>query len=336
MRRWEMDGIGRARLELREVPKPTAQPGEVVVKVAAISLNYRDKMMIENGRGLTVGFPFTPASDLAGTVEAIGEGVTRFRPGERVITTFTPGWFDGDPLGDARTPPYRSLGGVFPGVLSEYVAFSEDWFVRSPSSLNDAQASTLPCAGLTAWFALVERGRVRAGDTVLIEGTGGVALFGLQIAKVRGARVIVVSSSVEKLERTKALGADHGINRSTEDWVQAVYRITGDKGADHILELAGGPHLAQAVQAAAIGGNIHQIGALKGFEASFPGIALMLKQLTIHGISVGHRRALEEFVAAVDQTGLKPVIDGHYPFSALPAALDHLGVGAFGKIVIDI
>jgi NADPH:quinone reductase-like Zn-dependent oxidoreductase len=334
MKRWEMDGDGRNRLELRDVPKPTPKPGEVLVKVAAVALNYRDQMMIEGGREL--GYPFTPASDLSGTVEAMGEGALRFRTGESVISTAAPGWIDGAPLGNARTPRYQTLGGAYPGVLAEYVAFPEDWFVRAPASLDHAQASTLPCAGLTAWFALVERGKLHAGQTVLIEGTGGVALFGLQIAKAHGARTIVVSGNREKLERTKELGADHGFERSAEDWVDAVYRLTNDEGAQHVLELVGGPHLGRAARAAAAGGQIYQIGVFEGFEASFPTAAVMLKQVTIHGISLGHRRALEEFAVAIDRTGLKPVIDRRYPFSKLSAALDHLAAGPFGKIVIEI
>ena len=256
-------------------------------------------------------FPFTPGSDLAGEVVALGEGATRFRVGERVISTFTPGWIDGKRRGDARTPSYRTLGGYHPGVLADYVAFPEDWFVRAPASLSDTQASTLPCAGLTAWFALVERGRLRAGDIVLVEGTGGVALFGLQIAKAHGAEVIV-SGSADKLARVAALGADH------------------------ILEIVGGAHLGKAVHAAAVGGRIYQIGALEGFEASTSVMPLMLKDVSIQGIGTGHRRALEDLVLAVDRVGLKPVIDTRYALSDLHAALDHLDRGAFGKLVIDL
>ncbi len=336
MHRWEMDGIGRERLALRDVPIPVPQAGEVLVRVSAVSLNYRDKLVIENGMGLPLAFPFTPGSDLAGRVEAIGSGVTRFATGDRVISTFMPDWIDGAPSGTARVPPYGALGGVQPGVLAQYVAFPEDWFVHAPASLDDAEASTLPCAGLTAWFALVEKGHLRAGETVLVEGTGGVALFGLQIAKALGAEAIVVSGSADKLERVKALGADHGINRTTEDWVEAVYRITGDRGADHILELVGGAHLGKAVQAAAIGGRISQIGVLEGFEIVAPAGPLMLKNLTVQGIGVGHRRALEDLVAAVDRSAIKPVIDKRYALADLPAALDRLDRGAFGKIVVDM
>lgn len=336
MQRWEMEGIGRDRLALKAgaIPEPAA--GEVLVKVAAVSLNYRDKLVIDGGMGLPLTFPFTPGSDLAGTVHAIGSGVTRFVAGDRVISTFAPGWIDGAPLGDGRVPPYKTLGGIYPGVLAQYVAFPEDWFTRSPVTLDDAEASTLPCAGLTAWFALIEKGKLKPGEIVLVEGTGGVALFGLQIAKAYGAQTIVVSGSAGKLERAKALGADHGIDRSAEDWVEAAYRLTGDYGADHILELVGGPHLGKAAQAAAISGRIHQIGVLEGFEVTAPAGPLMLKNLTVQGIGVGHRRALEDLVAAVDRTSMKPVIDRRYPLADLPAALDHLDRGAFGKIVLEL
>jgi len=336
MRRWEMDAVGRDGLQLREVMMPTPGQGEVLVKVAAASLNYRDKLVIEGGMPLSLAFPFTPGSDLAGTVVTLGQDSRRFKEGDRVISTFAPDWIDGAPLGDARTPPYRTLGGIHPGVLAEYVAFPEEWLVRAPETLSQAEASTLPCAGLTAWFALVEKGGLHAGETVLIEGTGGVALFGLQIAKAHGAQVIVVSGSATKLERAKALGASQGIDRTVEDWVEALYRITSDRGADHILELVGGPHLAKAVQAAAINGRIYQIGVMEGFDVAASAGPLMLKNVTVHGIGVGHRRALENLVNAVDRVGIRPVIDAHYSLAELHAALDHLEHGPFGKIVINV
>lgn len=188
MRRWEMDAIGRGHLALRDVRVPAPGRHEVLVKVAAVALNHRDKMVIETGRGLAIDFPFTPGSDLAGTVTAVGEDAGRFTVGERVISAVTPDWIDGLRPGNARTPSYRTLGGHYPGVLAEYVAFPQYWFIRAPATLGPAAASTLPCAGLTAWFALVERGHLRPGQTVLVEGTGGVALFGLQIARAHGAK----------------------------------------------------------------------------------------------------------------------------------------------------
>jgi NADPH:quinone reductase-like Zn-dependent oxidoreductase len=336
MRRWTMAAIGRDNLAVTTAPVPDPGSGDILVKVSAVSLNYRDKLVLETGMGLPLVFPFVPASDMAGIVSAVGAGAKRFKPGDRVISTFSPGWIDGLNAGDARQPPYQTLGGFYPGVLSEYLALPEDWLSAAPASLDDGEASTLPCAGLTAWFALVERGDVRPGETVLVHGTGGVALFGLQIAKARGASVIVVSGSEEKLARAKRLGAAHGIDRKSENWVEAVYRLTGDRGANHILETVGGAQLGRSIEAAAIGERISVIGVLDGFEVSGPVGPLLLKGLTLQGIGVGHRRALEDFVRAVDQLKLRPTIDARYKFAELPKALDHLDRGPFGKIVIEL
>ena len=334
MRRWTMGAIGRDNLTLTETEVP--QPGmrEVLVKVSAISLNYRDKLVIETGMGLPLIFPFVPASDMSGVVEAVGAGVTRFEPGDRVISTFSPDWVDGLNSGTARQPPYKTLGGIYPGVLSEYVCFPENWLSAAPLSLDDDEASTLPCAGLTAWFALVERGALRPDDTVVVHGTGGVALFGLQLAKAHGASVIVVSGSDDKIERAKALGAMHGINRKGEDWVEAVYRLTDDCGADHILETVGGAHFGQSIRAVAVGGRISVIGVLDGFDISGPVGPLLLKGVTVQGIGVGHRRGLENLTHTVDQLKIKPVIDARYDLADLPHALEHLDRGPFGKVVV--
>ncbi|WP_174010508.1 zinc-dependent alcohol dehydrogenase family protein [Rhizobium rhizogenes] len=335
MQRWEMDGIGRDRLVLRERPIPVPERHEVLVKVGAVALNHRDKMVVESGRGLPLAFPFTPGSDLAGRIVAMGADAGRFAIGDRVISSFTPEWIDGTRAGTARTPGYRTLGGFFAGVLAEFVVLPEQWLVAAPATLDDVQASTLPCAGLTAWFALVERGRVRAGDTVLIHGTGGVALFGLQFAKMHGATAIV-SCSPEKLDRVRALGADHHIDRHRADGLDALYALTGDRGADHILETVGGTHLAQSAQAAAVGGRIYQIGALDGFDLASPAMPLMMKDVTIYGIGTGHRRALEDMVRAVERTDMTPRIDSRFPLASLPDALNRFDSGPFGKIVIDM
>ncbi len=336
MQRWTIDALGRESLRLTNTEVPEPGPGEVLAKVAAVSLNYRDKLMIETGMGVPLAFPFTPASDMAGTVAATGEGVDRFKVGDRVISNFMPGWIDGRGAGNARVPSYRTLGGELPGVLAEYVAFPQDWFSRAPESLDDGEASTLPVAGLTAWFALVERGGVRAGQTVVVQGTGGVALFGLQIARLHGAEVIVTSGSDEKLARAKTAGATHGINRNNGSWVEEVYRMTNDRGADHILELIGGANLGASIQAVAVHGRISMIGLLDGLEISGPAVPLLLKFPTIQGIAVGHRRALEDLCRAVDHSGLKPVIHRRYSFSDVPAALADLDRGPFGKIVIEL
>ena len=335
MRRWALEDYGRANLRIRSEPMPEPGPGEVLIKVAAVSLNNRDVMMIANGMGSSLDFPFSPGSDMCGTIAALGDGAARFRMGDRVISTFMPGWIDGRTSGNARTPCYRALGGELPGVMAEYLIFPEEGLAHAPHSVDDAEASTLPVAGLTAWFALVERGALRAGQTVLVHGTGGVALFGIQIAQMHGATAIVTSGSDEKLARARALGASYGINRHAEDWVEAVYRHTSDHGADHILELVGGPNLARSIAAVGVEGRISVIGLLGGLELSGPVVPVLLKSPVIQGITVGNRRALEDFVRAIDHTGLKPVIQDRYTFDDLPAALDAFEQGPFGKIVVE-
>jgi NADPH:quinone reductase-like Zn-dependent oxidoreductase len=336
MKRWNLSGYGRDHLALEAVSVPTPGPGEVLVKVAALSLNYRDRMVIESGMGMDLAFPFTPVSDLAGTIEAVGPGVARFSGGERVISTFIPHWIDGAAFGSAAEPGYPTLGGKFPGVAAEYVVLSEQVLTPSPTSLTDAEASTLPVAGLTAWFSLIEEGHLAPGQTVVAQGTGGVALFGVQIAKAAGARAIITSGDDGKLARAVALGADHGVNRLKTDWAQAVIDLTDGRGAEHILELAGGANFDRSITASAVRGQISVIGLLDGAELRGTVFPLLLKQLSVRGVVVGHRRALEDFVRFVDQHGLKPVIDREYAFADLHAALDHLDRGPFGKIVVRV
>lgn len=336
MKAWTIDSFGRDNLKLVEMARPEPGPGDVLVQVANVSLNFRDQLVIEGKLGGNLDFPFTPGSDLAGRVVSCGAGVTRFSVGDRVISSYVPGWIDGLPPGSAARPFATTMGGPLPGVLAEFVALPADWLVRAPGSLSDAQASTLPVAGVTAWTALIEAGRLRAGQTVLVQGTGGVALFCVQIARAHGAKVIVTSSDDAKLERAKALGADIGVNRNAGDWAKAVIEATGGRGADHILEIAGGANLAKSVEAAAVGGQISVIGIIEGLDLSAPVLPLMFKQLVVRGIFVGHRRATEDFVAAVETIGLQPVIDRRYPFEALPEALAHLARGPFGKVVVDV
>ncbi|MGK8544111.1 zinc-dependent alcohol dehydrogenase family protein [Enterobacter cloacae] len=334
MQRWSMNALGRENLKLTQEPVPKPGPGEVRVRVNAVALNYRDKMVIEGMMPIPLSFPFTPASDMAGVVDSIGEGVTRFQPGARVISTFFPEWIDGRPQADARHLPYKTSGGYFPGMLAEYVIVNENGLVAAPETLDDVEASTLPCAGLTAWFALVERGNLRAGQSVLVQGTGGVAIFALQIAKALGAEVYVTSGSDEKLARAKKLGADRGINRLKGDWAEALLTLTQDRGIDHIIETVGGENLQHSLRAVAVHGRISVIGVLAGSEITLSAGELLLKSPVIQGIGVGHRRALEEFVRAVEVIGLKPVIEQRYRFDQLEQALEHLDRGAFGKIVL--
>ncbi|MBW4238357.1 NAD(P)-dependent alcohol dehydrogenase [Enterobacter roggenkampii] len=334
MQRWTMNALGRESLTLTQEPIPQPGPGEVRVRVNAVALNYRDKMVIEGTMPIPLSFPFTPASDMAGVVDSVGEGVTRFQPGARVISIFFPEWIDGKPQADARNLPYRTSDGYFQGMLAEYVIVKEDALAASPETLDDAEASTLPCAGLTAWFALVERGQLRAGQSVLVQGTGGVAIFALQIAKAHGAEVFVTSGSDEKLALAKKLGASQAINRLKGDWAENTLALTQDRGIDHIIETVGGENLKHSLRAVAVHGRISVIGVLAGTDISLSAGELLLKSPVIQGIGVGHRRALEDFVRAVDVTGLKPVIEHRYRFDELEQALEHLDRGAFGKIVL--
>lgn len=336
MKRWMLNKIGRQNLMLTEAEIPQPGPNEVLVRVNAVSLNFRDKVIIDGGMGNGMPMPFTPGSDMAGVVEVVGAGTTRFSRGDRVISSFNADWIDGKLNNKAKNPHYNTVGYAFQGVLAEYVIMSEEWLVKAPQTLTDAEASTLVCAGLTAWFALIECGGLRTGETVLVQGTGGVALFALQIAKAVGAEVFITSSSDEKLAAAMTLGADHGINRNKEDWVEAIYRLTNERGIDHVVDTVGGRNFADSVRAVASHGRVSLIGMMDTNDTSAPGALLLLKSPTIQGIGVGHRRALEDFVRAVDCIKLKPVIDKTFCFDELPEALEQFDQGAFGKIIIKV
>lgn len=332
MHKWVVRQPGAQHLAFEEAAVPTPGANEIVVRVGAVSLNYRDLGVIAGEDGaLSLPYPLTPGSDMAGVVVATGAGVSRFREGDAVIGTFWADWIDGEWPDHARV-----IGGALPGVLAQYVVLHQDWAVAAPRSLDAIKASTLPCAGLTAWFALAEKGAIRAGQTVVVQGTGGVALFGLQIAKAHGAEVIVTSSSSAKLERARALGATHDIDRSVQPrWEEAVRELTGGRGADHIFELAGGENLGASLRAVRQGGRISLIGVLGELSMTLPSVPSFLTRPVIQGIGVGHRRALDELVRAIDATKIEPVIDTVYPSERLPEALAHLKRGAFGKIVVD-
>lgn len=333
MHKWVVKAPGAAHLALDMAPVPTPGSHEILVRVSAVSLNFRDLGVIAGTDGAHgLPFPLTPGSDVAGEVVAVGDGVSRFREGDAVLGTFWAGWIDGEWPSHARV-----LGGSLPGVLAQYIVLHEDWAVRAPRRLDAVEASTLPCAGLTAWFALVEQGAVHAGQTVLVQGTGGVALFALQIARAHGAQVIVTSGSEAKLARARALGATHGIDRSVHAaWDRMALELTDGLGVDHVVELAGGDNLGVSLRALRQGGRISLVGVLDGFDMTFPSVPSFLTRPVIQGIGVGHRRALESLVRAVDVLALKPVVDRVYPFDALPQALAHLERGAFGKIVVKV
>ncbi|MFT4509589.1 zinc-dependent alcohol dehydrogenase family protein [Caballeronia sp. 15711] len=334
MNRWEIPSLGLERLVLREVPRPEPKAGEIIVQVDAVSLNFRDAEVANHGMGNALSFPFTPASDMAGRVVAVGENVTRFKQGDQVMSAYIPGWIDGVPISWMQAP---TQGGPIPGMLAEYVATPASWCVLAPSTLTPAEASTLPVAALTAWMALVELGHLHAGQTVVVQGTGGVSLFAVQLAAAHGARVIVTSGSDDKIARALALGARHGINRNrTPEWQHEVLALTDGRGAEHILEMTGGKNVERSLQAVVQGGRISVIGLLDSDTLSLPILPLLGSRASIVGIAVGPRRALEDLVRTIDLLCIKPVIDATYPFSQVPQAFAHLQRGAFGKVVVQV
>ncbi|MBL8224819.1 MAG: NAD(P)-dependent alcohol dehydrogenase [Chromatiales bacterium] len=325
-------GIANLTVQERDVPKPG--PGEVLVCLKAASLNYRDLLIVQGFYKPDLPLPLIPLSDGAGEVAALGEGVTGLKVGQRVATVFFQSWQEGPPSLPGIT---RSTGCEAPGALTQYGIFPATALVPVPDTMDFAAAATLPCAGVTAWRALQLAGGVGPGDTVLVLGTGGVALFALQIAKAFGASVIATSSSDEKLARAKALGADHTINyKATPEWGKAAFGMAG-LGVKLVVETAGAGTLAQSIGALGWNGHISLLGSLSGFSTELNVLGLVGKNAHLHGLTVGSRAdqvALTQFVAG---RGLKPVIDRRVPMVEVGAALGSLAEGKhFGKVVIDI
>jgi NADPH:quinone reductase-like Zn-dependent oxidoreductase len=334
MRVWEVDGEWSIdRLTLVERPSPKPGPSEIVVKIRAASLNYRDLLTIE-GRGGVKQLPLVPFSDGSGEIIAVGSGVSRVKIGDRVCPLFFQSWIDGD-----LTPKSRAaaLGGSAPGVLQEELLLSAEGVARFPAHLSFAEAATLPCAALTAWRALVTEGAIKAEHSVLVQGTGGVSIFALQFAKMLGAKVIVTSSSDQKLARAKALGADHLINyRATPEWAKAALALTDNVGVDHVVEVGGKDTMTQSVEAAAAGGRIAIIGLLSGLPTQIEALQVFRKNLRVIGISVGSREQFEAMCRAIDDHKLKPVVDRSFSFDKVPEALRLMKSGEhFGKICVE-
>lgn len=335
MRAWmvrEPFGIEALSLATRPVPRPG--PTEVLVRMRAVSLNYRDLLVVRGAWRPTS--PRVPASDGVGEVVEVGEGVTRFRSGDRVAGIFLPGWIDGE-LEPAKLEK-PSLGGTgADGTLAEYVAFEEAAAVPVPEHLSDEEAATLPLAAVTAWHAVTRSGVAR-GDTVLVQGTGGVSLFALQFARMRGAEVIVTSSSTEKLVRARDLGAAGGVNyRQSPEWGAQVRSLTGGRGVDHVVEVIGGENLDQSLAALRLGGSIAMVGQLGGTTARVHTFGFVEKGVRLFGVLVGSRAMFEEMNAALLAHRLRPVVDTVFDFEAVPEALRYLETGAqFGKICIRL
>jgi NADPH:quinone reductase-like Zn-dependent oxidoreductase len=322
---------------LRPAERPDPQPGprEVLIRVRATSLNYRDQMVVTgNYFGGPVSRNLIPLSDGAGEVAGVGTGVTRFKTGDRVCGTFFQTWISGP-----MTERHPALGSPLDGTLAEYIVLHEDGVVAMPSSVSFEEAATLPCAAVTAWNALMVSGKpLKAGETVLCLGTGGVSMAGLLFAKAAGARVIVTSSSDEKIKRACALGASDGINyKHFPDWQKEVTQLTGGRGADHILENGGAGSLTRSFEAAAFGGKVALIGFLAGMQGDINPAILMMKSGSMIGIGVGSRAMFEDMNRAIDVNKIKPVVDKVFSFDQAADAYRCQAAGDFlGKVVITI
>lgn len=327
---WSMDN-----LRIGERPEPQPGRGEVRVRMRAAALNYRDLLVPERGYGSRMqALPLVMLSDGAGVVDAVGEGVTRVRVGERVCPLFFQTWRGGEP-NDANFA--KSLGCETDGTMADLMVLPEDGVAPAPAHLSDVEAATLPTAAVTAWRALITEGRLKPGDKVLVQGTGGVSLFALQFAKMAGAHVICTSSSDDKLARAKALGADETINyRQTPEWGRRAREIAGGEGVDHIVEVGGEGTLPQSLRAIRTGGTLSLIGVLGGSSLAAPLGLVVTRHIRLQGITVGNREDFLAMTAAIAQHRMKPVVDRVFAFDDLHAALDHLASGKhFGKVCIE-
>ncbi|RIV20061.1 NAD(P)-dependent alcohol dehydrogenase [Fibrisoma montanum] len=323
---------------LRFVQRDPAVPGptQVLIRVKAVSLNYRDLLVVNGIDRWRPPVGRIPVSDGVGDVVECGPAVRSLVAGDRVAGLFLPNWHSGK-LTPAKLQ--RSLGGAgYDGMLSEYVVLDERDVIRVPASLSYEEAATLPCAALTAWHGLIDEGRVKTGDTVLIQGTGGVSLFSLQFALLSGTNVIVLSSSDEKLERVRQLGAQHRINyATTRDWVKPVLDITDGRGVDHVVEVVGADNINRSIEAVAVSGTISVIGLIGGMKAEINTEKIMSKQIRLQGIEVGSTEMFASMNQAIETNALRPVVDRVFAFDEAREALRYLDAGRhFGKVVITI
>jgi NADPH:quinone reductase-like Zn-dependent oxidoreductase len=325
---------GQLTLQQRDIPVP--RRGEAVVRLSATSVNFHDVIRVGGGYP-HLPLPIIPFSDGCGEVVAVGEGVDRIKLGDRVMPNFFPNWIAGPVNGRVRAIVY---GDQIDGTLQSHLCTNADAFVLAPPHLNDVEAATLGCAGLTAWRSVVALGSAQPGDVIVIEGTGGVSLFALSFAKMTGARVIITSSSDEKLERAKALGADDTINyRSTSDWADEVLKLTDGEGASHVIDIGGPQTLPLAIKAAKVGGRVSIIGARSGLDVEpiFPVRTVMRKNVTLTGLSVGSRSDFENMVRAVSTQRLKPTLSHVLPVDQAMEAIRLMeSQQHFGKIGISI
>lgn len=334
MKSIQINSFGLAHLSMQDIPVPQPGHDEVLVKVTAASLNYIDLDVIRGNYDPHLPLPHIPVSDAAGVVEAVGRNVSQWQQGDRVTTHFIREWISG-----RRTEAmfHRRQGLEFPGVLAEYIVLPAAGIMRAPTNLSDEEASTLPIAGLTAWAGLVETGEAKPGQTLLIQGTGGVSIFALQIANYLGMKTIALTGADSKAEKLKALGADEVINYKTRpEWPKEVLRLTNGRGVDASLNIAGGGTVSQSVQALAVGGFIGLVGYLDNPAIPLDFFSLLQRNARIAGITVGSLESYAHFVTFMEKTGLKPVIDSVFPFHKTADALQYLESGQhFGKVVIS-
>jgi len=335
MKAYELTEFGIVNVHQVTMDDPSPGPGQVLVKLNAASINYRDFMICAGQFGSPNDLPIVPLSDGAGEVVAIGDGVTSFGIGDHVSPLFFPRWISGDALGDERTV---STGLELDGCLREYGVFDEQGVVKSAAHLTDEQAACFPCAGLTAWSALVTVSNVQPGNTVLVLGTGGVSIFALQFAKALGARVIVTSASNKKLESARALGADEVINYAdTPEWGLAAKELTGGRGVDVVVEVSGTSTLGQSFKAIRRGGHIPIIGALAGAKMDILVYDLIGTNAHVHGISVGNRSDCKNMMRFVDKHRITPVIHRNYIFADAVDAIRDIDRGEhIGKLTVII
>lgn len=335
MKTYEINEFGIESLTLAERDEPKPAGNEVLVKFHAFSLNYRDLMMVKGSYNPKLKTPMIPFSDGAGEVVEVGENITKFKIGDKVTPIFMQTWVEGAIDFEKRN---SALGGAIDGVLTEYGTFNENGLVCFPEHFSYEEAATLPCAAVTAYNALFESGRMKSDDSILLQGTGGVSIFALQMASVLGTRVIITSSSDEKLEKAKELGANDLINyKKREDWDKAVLELTEKHGVDHVVEVGGAGTMAKSLNAVKVGGHIAVIGVLSGSGEINP-VHILMKIVRMQGILVGSRQMFEAMNQMFTQHHhLKPIIDKTFEFGEIEEALKHMEAGAhFGKIVVKI
>jgi NADPH:quinone reductase-like Zn-dependent oxidoreductase len=337
MRAYQLPKSGAGVDALVKVERPDPKPAhrQVLVKVAACSLNFRDLGIVRGTYRMPVRDKIIPLSDGAGEVIEVGAGVTRVKVGDKVAGCFFQRWPGGEPPADVQA---SALGGGIDGMLAEYAVLEEEGVVKIPAHLTVEEGATLPCAAVTAWHALVEHGKVIAGQTVLLQGTGGVSIFALQLAHAMGVQVVITSSSDDKLARAKKLGANHGINyKSTPDWEKAAMDFTGGRGVDQVIEVGGAGTLTRSFGAIRVGGKISMIGGLSGPATELNPVLIQARRANVQGISVGSTQMFEAMNRAIAANGIKPVIDKVFGFDAVQAAYKHMASGAHvGKIVIRV